>query len=122
MAAVVLVTGGTGRLGRRVVGHLRNSGCEVRVLTPHRQHASGGVTYRTGDLTTVTGIDAAAAGADCVVHCATSTKGDAGATRHLVQAISRAGATHLVFPSIVGIDRLSWSYPKAKLEAEGIVA
>ena len=122
MGSVVLVTGGTGRLGRRVVGHLRNSGCDVRVLTRHRHEDSGGVTYLSGDLSAGTGIGAAVAEAGSVVHCATSTKGDAAATRHLVAAMSRAGAPHIVFPSIVGSDRLRWGYPQAKLAAEDIVS
>jgi uncharacterized protein YbjT (DUF2867 family) len=59
------------------------------------------------------------------VHCATSTRGDAGATRNLAHAASRApsgAAPHLVYVSIVGIDSIaSWGYPKAKLQAEQVV-
>ncbi len=38
-------------------------------------------------------------------------------------AASRTGCAHLVYVSIVGIDHIaSWGYPKAKLQAEHIVA
>ena len=58
-----------------------------------------------------------------IIHCATSTRGDAEATRNLVAAASLAGSGHLVYVSIVGIDHIaSWGYPKTKLQAEQIVA
>ena len=61
--------------------------------------------------------------AAAIIHCATSTRGDAEATRNLVAAASRSGSGHLVYVSIVGIDRIaSWGYPKTKLQAEQIVA
>jgi uncharacterized protein YbjT (DUF2867 family) len=115
--AMILVTGGTGRLGRKVVRRLRAEGREVRVLS--RREGAG---LCTGDLATGAGIDAALAGVGVVVHCATSTRGDAEATRNLVQAATRAGKPHLVYVSIVGIDAIaSWSYPKAKLDCERLV-
>jgi uncharacterized protein YbjT (DUF2867 family) len=123
MTKQVLVTGGTGRLGQRTVGRLRKAGRDVRVLTRGRREAAGGVEYAVGDLTTREGLDAAMDGVAAIVHCATSTRGDAEATRHLVQAASRAGRPHLVYVSIVGIDHIaSWGYPKAKLACERVVA
>src|SRR5215813_9928283 len=124
MTSPVLVTGGTGRLGRLVVQRLRAARCEVSVLT--RQHSQNddrrnhdGIRFHTGDLVTGDGIEAAAAGAAVIVHCATSSKGDADATRNLIRAASQAGAPHLVYVSIVGIDQMpSWGYVKAKLQAE----
>src|SRR5262249_29927149 len=64
--------------------------------------AANGVRFLTGDLATGQGIDAAVAGVVAVVHCASSAKGDAEATRNLVQAASRTGKPHLVYVSIVG--------------------
>ena len=60
----------------------------------------------TGDLATGEGIDAAVEGAEIIVHCAGSTKGDEDKARHLVQAASRAGVRHLVYISVVGADRI----------------
>jgi uncharacterized protein YbjT (DUF2867 family) len=123
MASPVLVTGGTGRLGKLVVERLQDTGCEVRVLARHERPVPQGVTFFTADLRTGQGIEPAVTGAAAVIHCATSTRGDAEATRNLVAAASRTGAAHLVYPSIVGIDRIaSWGYPKAKLQAEQLVA
>jgi uncharacterized protein YbjT (DUF2867 family) len=80
------------------------------------------VTFFMGDLRRGDGIDPAVSGVSAIIHCATSTKGDADATRNLVTAATRTGSPHMVQPSIVGIDRIaSWGYVKTKLEVERIV-
>jgi uncharacterized protein YbjT (DUF2867 family) len=123
MAAPVVVTGGTGRLGRLVVAQLQDVGCDVRVLARHDRGASHDVKFFPVDLRTGQGIDPAVSAGAVIIHCATSTRGDAEATRNLVAAATRAGSPHLVYVSIVGIDQIaSWGYPKAKLEAEQIVS
>jgi uncharacterized protein YbjT (DUF2867 family) len=123
MASPVLVTGGTGRLGQLVVARLQDSGCDVRVLARHNRPIPPGVTSFTADLRTGQGIEPAVTAAAAIIHCATSTRGDAASTRNLVAAASRTGSAHLVYVSIVGIDHIaSWGYPKAKLQAEQIVA
>jgi uncharacterized protein YbjT (DUF2867 family) len=123
MTSSVLVTGGTGRLGKLVVTRLLEAGCDVRVLARHDRGTPHGVAFLAADLGTGQGIEPAVAGVTVIIHCATSTKGDAEATRNLVQAARQTGSAHLVYVSIVGIDRIaSWGYPKAKLESERIVA
>jgi uncharacterized protein YbjT (DUF2867 family) len=123
MPSSVLVTGGTSRLGRRVVRRLRDAGRDVRVLTRRSPEATDGVRHLTGDLRSGEGVDAAVDGVAAIVHCATSGKGDVATTRTLVRAASRAGSPHLVYVSIVGVDHLpAWGYSKAKLQAERVVA
>ena len=123
MTSPVLVTGGTGRLGRHVVRRLHDARCEVRVLTRRGREPADGIEFVVGDLATGEGVAAAVDRAAAVVHCATSNRGDADTTQNLVRAASRVGAPHLVYVSIVGIDRISsWKYPKAKLKAERVVA
>ena len=123
MASPVLVTGGTGRLGKLVVARLHDSGCDVRVLARHDRPVPPGVPFFAADLRTGQGIEPAVTGAAAIIHCATSTRGDAEATRNLVAAASQTGSAHLVYVSIVGIDHVaSWGYPKRKLQAEQIVA
>jgi uncharacterized protein YbjT (DUF2867 family) len=122
MTSPILVTGGTGRLGRFVVARLVDAKCDVRVLARHERDTPPHVTFFTGDLRSGEGIDPAASGVSTIIHCATSSKGDADATRNLVKAAIRGGAPHLVQPSIVGIDQMvSWGYVKTKLEVERIV-
>src|SRR5215217_1082844 len=124
MAAPVLVTGGTGTLGRLVVPRLRAAGHEVRVLSRRRRELGEGIEVVTGDLATGEGIDAAVA-------CAGSRKGDEVKAGHLVRAASPAGVRHLVFISVVGadrvpqtgrLDRAMFGYFGTKLAAERVVA
>jgi uncharacterized protein YbjT (DUF2867 family) len=121
-----LVTGGTGTLGRLVVQQLGDAGRAVRVLSrrgPRSQAAADGVDFVTGDLVAGTGIDPAVDGVSAIVHCASDNKGDAEATRNLVAAATAGGGKpHLVYISIVGADRVTFGYVRAKLEAEQIVA
>jgi uncharacterized protein YbjT (DUF2867 family) len=131
MTSPILVTGGTGTLGRLVVPRLRDAGCDVRVLSRRSREGGEGIEFVTGDLATGEGIDAAVQGAEVVVHCAGSSKGDEEKARHLVRAASRAGARHLVFISVVGadrtpvasgIDRAMFGYVASKLAAEQAIA
>ncbi len=109
----VLVTGGSGALGSRVVAELRGRGHEARVAS-----------RRTGvDLATGEGVAAAVAGVDAVVHCATrpqrAWRVDVEGTGRLVAEASRQPAPpHLVYVSIVGCDRNPFSYYRAKTEVE----
>jgi uncharacterized protein YbjT (DUF2867 family) len=127
----ILVTGGTGTLGRLVVPRLRDAGYHVRVLSRRSRDGGKGVEFVTGDLATGEGIDAAVEGTEIIVHCAGSTKGDEDKARHLVRAASRAGARHLVYISVVGadripvvsgIDRAMFGYFASKLAAEKVIA
>jgi uncharacterized protein YbjT (DUF2867 family) len=127
----ILVTGGTGTLGRLVVPRLRDDGHTVRVLSRGRREAGDRVELVTGDLGTGEGIDAAVEGIEVVVHCAGTTKGDDDKTRSLVRAASRAGTRHLVYISVVGtdrvpvvsgVDRAMFGYFASKRAAERVVA
>ena len=131
MAPPILVTGGTGTLGRLVVPRLREAGCDVRVLSRHNREASDGIEFVTGDLAKGEGIDSAVEGTETIVHCAGSSKGDEDKARHLLRAASRAGAQHVVYISVVGadripvasrIDRAMFGYFGSKLAAERVVA
>ena len=111
MSERVLVTGGTGTLGRVVVERLRGTGAEVRVLS----RSTG------GDLVTGRGLAPAMSDVDTVIHCAT-TQGsrDLAATGNLIAAA--AGNVHLVYISIVGVDRIPLGYYRTKLAVESLVA
>jgi uncharacterized protein YbjT (DUF2867 family) len=106
MTSPILVTGGTGTLGRLVVPRLLAAGHEVRVLSRREHDPGDGVEFVTGDLATGDGVDAAVDGTGTIVHCAGSARGDEVKTLNLVRAASRAGARHLVCISVVGIDRV----------------
>ena len=114
----ILVTGGTGTLGRPTVARLRGAGHDVRVLSRRR-----GPGLLTGDLTTGEGLREAVIGVDTVLHLATSLgRRDVAQARNLVEAVRPAGVDHLAITSIVGVDRIPMPYYRAKLESERVVA
>lgn len=127
----ILVTGGTGTLGRHVVRRLSEAGLDVRVLTRRTGKHENGVRFITGDLLSDAGLDAAVDGAATIIHCAGSNKGDEVVTQNLVHAAARAGRPHLVYISVVGaermpvsgrIDRMMFSYFDMKRKAEQVIA
>ena len=131
MTSPILVTGGTGTLGRHVVRRLQDAGCDVRVLSRRNRETGDGIEFVTGDLATGEGIEPAVDGAEIIVHCAGTPKGNEDETRNLVRAASRARARHLVYISVVGADRVTiasrvdramFGYFGSKLAAERVVA
>jgi uncharacterized protein YbjT (DUF2867 family) len=131
MTGTILVTGGTGTLGRLVVERLRSAGHDVRVLSRHPGAPQAGVEFVAADLTDGAGVEAALTGVEVIVHLAGTRVGDDVKTRHLVEAASKAGARHLVYISVVGadrvpihgrIDQMMFGYFGAKLAAEQVVA
>ena len=122
MTSSILLTGGTGTLGRLVTPLLRDAGCEMRVLSRHSHESGDGIEYVTGDLLKGEGIEPAVDGAEIILHVAGGPKGDDEATRNLVRAASRAGVRHLVYISVIGADRVPLGYFRSKLGAERAVA
>ncbi|MFG3235984.1 SDR family oxidoreductase [Streptomyces antibioticus] len=114
--STILVTGGTGTLGRLVTELLRADGHDVRVLSRHSEPYAVDLT-KGGP-----GLDAAVAGVDTVVHCASSPRGDdVRAAELLIEAARKAGVAHLVYISIVGVDRVPFGYYRSKLAVEELV-
>jgi uncharacterized protein YbjT (DUF2867 family) len=118
----VLVTGGTGVLGRRVVERLCSEGIRARVFS-----RSGKPGTIRGDLLTGEGLRPAVQGIDTIIHCASSPfrkahQVDVEGTGRLLETAAEAGVSHLAYISIVGID-LATSYPyyRIKLETERVV-
>jgi len=109
---MILVTGGTGTLGRAVVERLPGA----RVLS--RRPGPGRVV---GDLATGAGLAAALSGVDTVIHCATSLRRhDVEHARRLVAAAP--GRPHVVYVSIVGIEQIPLAYYRTKLTVERLLA
>jgi uncharacterized protein YbjT (DUF2867 family) len=131
MTSPILVTGGTGTLGRLVVRRLRDAGSNVRVLSRQsHEYSADGIEFMRGDLASAEGIEATVDGVETIVHCAGSAKGDEDKARNLVRAASQAGAPHIVYISVVGagrlpvvggVDRAMFGYFASKWEAEKVV-
>ncbi|MEO8745027.1 MAG: NAD(P)H-binding protein [Candidatus Dormiibacterota bacterium] len=121
----ILVTGGTGALGRPLVALLRDSGHRPQILTRNPQGHDDAVQ---GDLTTGAGLERAVAGMDAIIHAASATtqptKGrstDIVGTRRLLAMAREARVRHVVYVSIVGMEGVPYPYFKTKLAAEAVV-
>jgi uncharacterized protein YbjT (DUF2867 family) len=112
----VLVTGGTGFVGSRVVHALRAHGSEVRALVRHPDRAGRlatlGVELFPGDVTDAESLRAAVDGCSQVVHLVAILNGSPAdfervmtrATQDLVAASRDAGVERFVLMSALGTD------------------
>jgi uncharacterized protein YbjT (DUF2867 family) len=135
----ILVTGGTGHLGTRIVSELHRAGHEVRVLA-RRPRTDPNIEWVAGDLATGDGIPEAVAGIDAIIHAATNSPAaqrgrfklrdfvvspadvDIGGTQALLAAAQTAGVEQFVHVSIVGLDAVkALPYARRKLAAERLV-
>ena len=109
----ILVTGGTGRLGRHVVAALRSAGEDPRIVS-----RTPGAGHHVADLATGAGLTEALIGINTVLHLATSRSKDIGQTNRLLDALAGSDVRHLIFISIVGVDRIPFGYYKDKVASE----
>ncbi len=116
----IVVIGGTGRIGSKVVARLRDRGHEVIAAAP-----TTGVDILTGE-----GLDAAMAGARVVVDLANSPSFEDAAAlaffqtagRNVLAAEAKAGVGHHLALSVVGTEKLTASgYFRAKLAQEDLI-
>ena len=116
----IVVIGGTGLIGKKVVTNLRQRGHEVVAASP-----SSGVNTVTGE-----GLAQALAGAQVVVDVANAPSWEDNAVlaffetsgRNLLAAEAAAGVGHHVALSVVGTDRLLASgYFRAKMAQENLI-
>ncbi|HZE37932.1 MAG TPA: SDR family oxidoreductase [Stackebrandtia sp.] len=121
MNTSILITGGTGTLGRLVTPLLRDSGARVRVLSRHAHATTDGVQYVARDLMSGEGIEAAIGDADTVLHLAGGQKRDDVATANLVRAARNTGVKHLVYISVIGAGRVPLGWLDMKHTAEQVV-
>jgi uncharacterized protein YbjT (DUF2867 family) len=122
MTAPVLVTGGTGTIGSRVVPMLRTAGTEVRVLTRHPGENRPGITHVQANTVTGEGLTEALDGIEVVLHLAGGAKGDDTAAQNLTDAAKATGVKHLILISVTGADTMPIGYFHAKAAAEQIIA
>src|SRR5215510_11911298 len=116
----IVVIGGTGLIGSKLVKKLRDSGHEAVAASPN-----SGVNTVTGE-----GLPEALKGASVIVDVTNSPSWEDAAvmkffetsTRNLLKYGAEAGVKHLVALSVVGTDRLAESgYFRAKIAQEKLI-
>ncbi|HEY5640883.1 MAG TPA: SDR family oxidoreductase [Dehalococcoidia bacterium] len=121
----ILVTGGAGGLGSELVPLLRSAGHDIRIGSsrPTPDSLEDGLEWTQGNLLTGEGLAESVAGIETVVHCASSPfkktwEADVEGTKLLLERAKAAGVGHFYYISIVGVDRMTLPYYKAKYAAE----
>lgn len=113
----LLITGGTGTVGRPTV-----EACRAAGLAPSILSRRPGPDHVVGDLGDPAALATALEGVTTVLHLATNRRSDARATARLVSAARAAGVEHLVYLSIVGVDAVPLGYYRSKLACEQLIA
>jgi uncharacterized protein YbjT (DUF2867 family) len=115
MTSPILVSGGTGTLGRLVIRRLRDAGRNVRVLSRRSHESEDGIEFMTGDLATGEGIEAAVDGVAAIVHLAGSPKGDEVAARLVELALGEPSGLvpDMGGPRVYGAGELLRGYLRA---------
>lgn len=122
----IVVTGGTGTLGKQVVKQLLAKGCEVNVLSSRdTPEVPAPIKVIRGNLATGEGLENLR-DANIIVHCASNPKDpqntDVAGTRRLLNALSKNNMAHFVNISIVGVDKSDYPYYQAKLAVENLIS
>ncbi len=123
----VLLTGGTGQLGKMLLKELDMQRLSIGVLTREKEHASSSdVGYVNGDLTDSASLNSALShDYDVVVHCASnpgeSDIVDVTGTQNLLKATGNRNVKNFIYISIVGVDKSAYKYYQNKLGAEKLV-
>ena len=117
----MLITGGTGLLGRSLSGIFSENLLPCTIASRHKP--PGAMDWRKLDLATGEGCDEAVAGKKILFHLASDAANpsyttDVDGTKRLLDAAARNGVAHFIYISIVGIDRMPLKYYKIKLAAE----
>ncbi len=130
---MILVTGGSGFIGRRVVSRLADGGSNLRVLARGQRHADlpEGVEVARGDVVSGEGLPDAMAGVEKVVHLVAIIRESGGqtfeaniwrGTEKVVEAAKAAEVKKLVYVSAIGAqDNPTYRYLHAKWQAERAV-
>jgi uncharacterized protein YbjT (DUF2867 family) len=134
---LILVTGGTGHLGRDLVGRLIHERHRVRVFA-RSPGPETDVEWAIGDLATAEGLPTALRDVHTVINAATyspiARRGvrlidffkspsavDVDGTRRLLALCEKAGVKHFLHVSTVGLDDASLPYARVKLAGEQLV-
>ena len=136
IATMVLVTGGTGFIGGRVVERLLQSGEAVRILLkPNKKNPNlpknVALNIAVSSLKDERGLRSAMKNVETIFHFATAEHQgptadlegvDVDGSEHLMNAAQEAGVKSVLFLGRIGADKSS-SYPilRAKAIAEGII-
>ncbi len=131
----IVITGGSGVLGSALARKLQVQNPDFLTISRSRSKTNHyspttevpDLPWQYADLLTGEGLDEALTGRDTVFHLASiprQTNHDHPETKlmqNLLKAAKNKGIWHLIYISIVGVDKIPLPYYRAKLEAEQLL-
>jgi uncharacterized protein YbjT (DUF2867 family) len=123
----ILITGGTGNLGKQVVDLLLpHKEFEVSILSSRANaHSPGNLKIFKGDLAHNIGLANATENAEIIIHCASDARNfkqvDIDGTHNLLSSLNKK-IRHFIYISIVGVDKTNYPYYQAKHQVEKMIA
>lgn len=121
--ARILVTGGTGALGTDLVARLAQTPHIIRITSRQPKPAEAKTEWAQVNFESQRDFSEAVRDVDVIVHCASSPtrntyQADVIGTQNLLASARQAKVKNFIFISIVGIDRIPYSYYLHKLAIE----
>lgn len=125
----IFVTGGTGRIGRFLLGELKKKGYSITLLCKERSHCKGltGANFVIGDIMNPASYSEYLKGVDTVIHMAGMThtnntlryyKINTVATGRLIEECEKRDIKRFIFISTRAISENGGDYSRSKLMAE----
>lgn len=122
----ILITGGTGNLGKVIVDLLGKTGSGVFVLTSQDGlQDSQNIRFIKGDLTDKDSLVDLKNQFDIIIHCASNALNseaiDINGSRNLLDTVIYGKPEHFIYISIAGVDKSSFKYYQNKNRVENFI-
>lgn len=122
----ILVTGGTGTLGKQIVQQLiAQHYAPVVLTTKENAVVEKGAAVAVGNLVSGEGLHAATDNADVIIHCASNPRNsaevDIQGTSNLLASIPPGRSPYIIYISICGVDKSNYLYYQNKLATEKLI-
>lgn len=129
--ALILITGGTGAIGKKLIKELKNYGYRLRILIRNANDEKlDGIEFAAGDLNNIESLEKAAAGVDAVIHLAGIThtnnlglyyKINTEGTKNLTKACRINNVKRFIYISSRAACPEGGAYAESKLLAENFL-
>jgi uncharacterized protein YbjT (DUF2867 family) len=122
----ILITGGTGTLGRAVIKQLTGTEHTIKTIsTKENPELYDGVKMVVADLTKPESLPVTINDAAMIIHCASNPLNakvvDLEGTRNLLAAIDKTRVKHFIYISIAGVDKSQFPYYMVKHKVEQLI-
>ncbi|MEH7884120.1 NAD(P)H-binding protein [Bacillus sp. JJ1609] len=120
----ILITGSTGQLGTALINKLKSSHYNVRLTSRRKPEGIASFEWVYSDLFSGEGLEEAINGVDVIIHAATSPMKnskiiDVSGFEKFISKLEHI--KHFIYPSIVGIEDIPFTYYRHKHEAEQVL-